>query len=69
MPIFGDLVPKCCIARKLLVWKWYHFWGQFHEDGENQCMNCGLPAYKRWDKRYAGYRGFCTRCGADWAES
>lgn len=69
MPIFGDLVPKCCMLRQAMVWKWYIFWGHFHDEGDNTCMNCGMPAYKRWEKRYNGYVGFCTRCNVTWAES
>lgn len=52
-----------------LTWIWYRYWGHFHDEGDNTCINCGYPAYRRWDKRYNGFRGFCTRCGADWPES
>lgn len=69
MPIFGDLIPKCCLYRTVLVWKWYRFWGQWHNEGENACMNCGYPAYRYYDKRYNGERGMCTRCDSNWAES
>lgn len=48
---------------------WAKFWGQYHKDGINICIICGHPAYKRWEKRYNGYRGFCTNCNSDWAES
>jgi len=54
------------------IWYWYRFWNKDEEEdnaGENACMICGYPAYKRWDKRCQGYRGFCTRCGIDWPES
>ena len=67
--IFGDVVPKCCIMRVALAWKWYRFWGQYHEEGENTCWNCGYPAYRIWVKSYSGYRGICTRCNTNWAES
>ena len=49
--------------------KWRTFWGQFHNDGENTCVLCGHPAYKRWDKKYNGYLGFCTECDYNWRES
>ena len=48
---------------------WAEYWGTFHDDGVNTCIVCLRVAYKRWDKRYKGYRGFCTYCGTDWAES
>ncbi len=49
---------------------WYcDFWGQFHNEGQNICIHCGYPSYKKWEKRYNGYRGFCTRCECDWPES
>jgi len=49
--------------------KWRDFFGQYHDEGANNCMICGFPCYQRWEKRYNGYRGFCTQCGSDWAES
>lgn len=50
-------------------WIWYRYWGTYHEEGDNTCMNCGNPAYRMWDKRYEGYRGFCTSCDSNWPES
>lgn len=52
-----------------LTWIWYRYWGHFHDEGDNTCINCGYPAYKKWDKKYNGYLGFCTRCDAQWRES
>ena len=69
MPIFGDVLPVCCIWRKHMKWKWYKFWGHYHEYGDNTCMHCGMPVYQRYDKQYNGYLGFCTTCEATWAES
>lgn len=69
MSIFGDIIPVCCLARKLEAWKWYHYWGHFHDEGDNQCLECGMPAYKRWEKSYNGYVGFCSRCNSIWRES
>jgi hypothetical protein len=56
--IFGDLLPKCCVARTQLIWKWYHIWCKAQGYEENTCMHCGMPAYTRWDKSYYGLRGF-----------
>ncbi len=50
-------------------WLWYRYWKQFHKEGTNTCWNCGSPAYRMWDNRYNGYRGFCTTCDSNWAES
>ena len=50
-------------------WVWYRYWGYCHDEGDNTCLNCGSPAYRTWDKRYNGYRGFCTTCNSNWAES
>lgn len=69
MPIFGDIVPVCCILKKAMNWKLYHWIGHFHDDGDNVCIHCGMPAYKRWEKRYNGFIGFCTTCDVTWAES
>ncbi len=69
MSIFGDVVPKCCLRRRAEIWKWYYFWGHFHDEGDNECLSCGMPAYKRWEHRYNGYVGFCPRCDIMWAES
>jgi hypothetical protein len=69
MSIFGDIVPRCCLRRKAEIWKWYRYWGHFHELPEQECLMCGLPAYVRYDKKYKGLIGFCTRCDSMWRES
>ena len=52
-----------------IKWKFYKFWGKFHGEDDNTCINCGHPAYRRYDNRYNGYRGFCTNCDSNWPES
>lgn len=49
-------------------WFYYYFWGFYHNEDPNTCINCGMPAYRRWDNRYNGARGFCTTCDANWPE-
>lgn len=34
-----------------------------------ECQGCGYPTYVRWDRRYNGYLGFCSRCDSVWRES
>ena len=48
---------------------WRSYWGKFHNDEDWECINCGHPAYRRWEKRYNGYIGFCTHCDSNWRES
>jgi hypothetical protein len=67
--IFGDLIPVCCMNRQAMKWKLYKYWGKFHEEEDNSCMHCGRPAYRRYEKRYNGYVGFCTYCDVTWPES
>lgn len=69
VPIFGDIVPRCCVKRVAMKWKYYYYWGHYHEDGDNTCINCGMPAYQRFDHGYNGFLGFCTQCNATWVES
>lgn len=74
MSIFGDIIPVCCLARKLEAWKWYHYWGikseEIEEDEETcQCLTCGMPAYKKWDHKYTGEVWFCTYCNDSWKAS
>lgn len=63
------MVPTCCMAKRFMKWYMYKYFGHYHNDGDNQCENCGNPAYKRWDKTYSGYVGFCTYCDTNWRES
>jgi len=48
---------------------WYNYWGKYHKEDDNTCLICGHPAYRRWDKKYSGYIGFCTECDSNWRES
>jgi len=52
-----------------MKWHYYKYWGHFHNEGDNSCLSCKSPAYKRWDKRYNGFIGFCTVCDDNWRES
>ena len=54
---------------KTMQWVLYHFWGKFHNEMDNACLNCSKPAYRRWDHDYSGWVGFCTTCDIDWRES
>lgn len=33
------------------------------------CIHCGGPALIKYCKKYNGYRGKCTSCDCNWAES
>ena len=57
------------VSEKHIKKFWTQFWGQFHDEGQNECLLCGHPSYKRWDKSYNGYIGFCTECDYNWRES
>ncbi len=48
---------------------WATYFGQFHSDGANTCLNCGGLAYKYYENKYNGYRGKCPACDVDWPES
>ena len=44
--------------------------GTHVEDLQISCGSCGKrSAVIIWDDRYAGYRGRCSLCKNDWAES
>jgi hypothetical protein len=73
------MLPKCCMAKKFMKWYMYKWVGHFHDDGDNQCIHCGNPAYKRYSRShkengksrggYDGWIGFCTYCDCSWVES
>ncbi|MBI3841759.1 MAG: hypothetical protein HY295_01215 [Thaumarchaeota archaeon] len=34
-----------------------------------RCANCKSEVELYWDSTYNGYRGRCSHCGTNWAES
>lgn len=39
------------------------------EDEEIECIVCKTEVQSYWDSRYNGFRGSCSSCGFNWAES
>lgn len=46
----------------------------YHTDNEDEtthdtCPVCNMEVELYWEPRYNGFRGSCSKCGTNWAES